>query len=324
VLAKPVLTVAVAAPDTICAGGTSTITGNLTGGAGTPTYQWQYKNGGTWENVTSGTPSGALYTDADTPLLTVSNITATGEYEYRLSVTMSGSGCAAVSDSTVLTVLAKPTLSAAVATKDTICAGGTSILTSNLTGGVGTPTFQWQYKNGGTWENVEGITPANATYSNANTEILTVTGITATGNHAYHLSVVMTGSGCSAVSDSAIVTVNPLPPLPTIDAPVCDPPPLLVGGPQTATITINAPVGGPYKYALAGGTENRPLQTSPVFVAVPNGSYTITVKDTITTCTENSAISINCNCPNQPVLVLETKDTATCAKNTITIGGNYN
>jgi len=238
---------------------------------------------------------------------------------------MTGSGCDAVSDSAVLTVLAKPALTAAVAVNDTICAGGTSILTSNLTGGTGTPTFQWQYKNSGIWTNVAGVTPLSASYSNANTEILTVTGITATGNHEYHLSVIMTGSGCSAVSDSAIVTVNPLPPTPTINAPVCDPPPLLVGDPQTATITINAPVGGPYKYALAGGTENRPFQASPVFVAVPNGYYTITVKDTTTNCTEtNATILINCNCPDPPELVLETKDTATCAKNTITIGGNYN
>jgi len=50
-------------------------------------YQWQYNNSGTWNNVINGTPIGASYTGQTTNSMAVSGITSTGIYQYRCYVT---------------------------------------------------------------------------------------------------------------------------------------------------------------------------------------------------------------------------------------------
>ena len=53
--------------------------------------------------------------------------------------------------------------------------------------GAGLITYQWQYLLGETWYNVTNNYPSGATYSNAQTQNLSISGITATGNHSYRV-----------------------------------------------------------------------------------------------------------------------------------------
>jgi hypothetical protein len=67
------------------------------------TYQWQYNNGGNWTSVVNGTPSGAIYTNANTSTVSISGITATGNYQYRCVVS-GNCNPSATSGNAILTV----------------------------------------------------------------------------------------------------------------------------------------------------------------------------------------------------------------------------
>ncbi|HLP22237.1 MAG TPA: hypothetical protein VK174_18105, partial [Chitinophagales bacterium] len=78
----------------ICLGGSSSFSSTTSNGI-TPTYQWQYSStlAGTYTSVADGTPAGAVYTGNTGTTLSVSGITATGTYYYRMAVTDAGNGC---------------------------------------------------------------------------------------------------------------------------------------------------------------------------------------------------------------------------------------
>jgi subtilisin family serine protease len=154
---NPVLTATISAggPTTFCAGGSviltsSSATGNV------------WSNGATTQSI---------------------NVSTAGNYNVTVT---NGNGCSATSNSTLVTVNAlpaTPTISASGST--TFCAGGSVILTSSsATGNV--------WSNGATTQSINVSTAGN--YS------VTVTN----------------GNGCSATSNSTLVTVNALPATPTI------------------------------------------------------------------------------------------------------------
>jgi len=211
VVAAPTVGTQPSTPATICVGGTSanmTVAGS--GGTGTFSYQWQYNNGGTWGNVSNGTPAGSTYTGGSTATFSVAGISTAGTYQYRCMISQSGSGCATLSSNTVnVTVVADPSLSAATRTNSVICAGGSSVFSSTLSNGTGTVGYQWQYSaDNTTWSNVVAGTPAGATYTNQTTTSMTIGGISATGTYYYRLSATSTGSGCTTPVYSASATLQ--------------------------------------------------------------------------------------------------------------------
>jgi protocatechuate 3,4-dioxygenase beta subunit len=145
----PTVTVsAVANP--VCAGGVSQMSGTVTGGFGTNTYQWQNYNGTIWVNVGSNNANYAV----SLPV---------GTHEYRLIVTQS-SGCVTISASYFMVVNPDATVTA-TADNPSICIGGTAIVTANVTGGTPNITYQWQSGtgSGGPWTNISGAT--SSTYA---------------------------------------------------------------------------------------------------------------------------------------------------------------
>lgn len=77
--------------------------GNLTITAtSASSYQWQYKNGASWGNVTNGVPAGSSYTNQTTSNMTVAGIGAIGNYQYRCNVIGS---CTITSNPCTLTVI---------------------------------------------------------------------------------------------------------------------------------------------------------------------------------------------------------------------------
>ena len=142
VVEDPVVTVTADDLD-ICAGGTAMFSATVTGGAGTTLYQWQFNNGGTWEDISGATSS--TYSIA---------LLNTGTYEYRVNVSQN-SGCQTTSDPVSVTVVDDPTVSLSADDLD-ICEGGSSTITASVSGGSGISTYQWQFNNSGTWQNISG------------------------------------------------------------------------------------------------------------------------------------------------------------------------
>ena len=151
-------TVSVApAGQTVCIGGSATLTATVVSGSGNFLYQWQESpDGSSWQNVASGgnavtynPPTGAL----------------TSTY-YRVVVNDIGSGCAsAYSVPVYVNIHEQPTVSIAV-NNPIICIGGSSTISSTITNGSGTYTYQWQQSNNGPsgWSNV-AANGTNATYN---------------------------------------------------------------------------------------------------------------------------------------------------------------
>ncbi|MBK7807565.1 MAG: carbohydrate binding domain-containing protein [Saprospiraceae bacterium] len=172
---------------TICSGGVLTMSVAATGGTPGLTYQWQSSpNGTTWTNI-----SGATGTSYTTPALTSTT-------HYRVLVDASGVGCGqAVSNVAIVTVVAQHTVS--VSAGVTICTGGTATVSSVVSGGTGTITYQWQSSpDGATWTNISGATSASYT-----TPVLTTT-------TRYRVIATRSGNNCGSVTSGAnIVTVTP-------------------------------------------------------------------------------------------------------------------
>ena len=133
------------------------------------TYQWRL-NG---VNLVDG----ANVAGSTTATLSLSNLTSANTVAAASGYDCVVSGaapCAAVTSTRVaLTVNTIATISGQPANQTT-CAGTAKTFSVTLSAGT-TPTYQWQYFNGATWNNVVTGTPANITYSNATTATLTVT-----------------------------------------------------------------------------------------------------------------------------------------------------
>jgi copper chaperone CopZ len=104
----PVNIVTQAVNSTICSNNGNTSFTIVANGSAPYTYQWQYKNGNNWINVTNGSPSGAIYTNETTANLGISAINITGAYQYRCSVTNCGGLYNTISNPVTLTVDALP------------------------------------------------------------------------------------------------------------------------------------------------------------------------------------------------------------------------
>ncbi len=194
---------------TICVGGTTNLTIAAAGGTPSRSYQWQYDTGGgSWANVTNGTPAGATYTILSSGTqLRVASISAIGAYSYRCIVSSTGLGCNdATSNNVNVTVVADPVLTDPTYTRANVCAGGSTVVSSTISGGTGVATYRWQYYNGTTWGNTVNGTPAGASYSGQTSLSMTISGITLAGTHQYRLTTTNT-SGCDYNSSGASFTV---------------------------------------------------------------------------------------------------------------------
>src|SRR5690606_16891066 len=114
------------------------LTANVTGGAGTASFQWQRFISGSWQNI-GGANTNPYITDA----------LSTGSHQFRVVVTQNA-GCESSSNGVTISVLDGPAADISGSDNGQICAGGTVLLTANVTGGAGTPNFQWQFNSGGT------------------------------------------------------------------------------------------------------------------------------------------------------------------------------
>ncbi|MBK9983126.1 MAG: hypothetical protein IPP15_12015, partial [Saprospiraceae bacterium] len=167
----------------ICDGGTTTLHSEVIGGAGGNNYQWQQLIAGLWVNITN----------ANSPDYTT-NILAEGSYTYRVVVTQDA-GCQGVSSGQEILVNADPQVYDN-ADDNEICDGGTTTLHSEVIGGAGGNSYQWQQLISGSWINI-----LNANNPDYTTDILNV------GSYEYRV-IVTQDAGCDGFSDGEVIIVN--------------------------------------------------------------------------------------------------------------------
>ncbi len=192
-------------PTPICAGGTTdNMSVVVSGGTGSFSYQWQYFNGSSWQNVSNGTPSGASYSGSTGNSFSVSGISTQGSYDYRCIISQAGSGCDDLTTNTV-TVVVHPDPDVSISGATTICSGGSASLSSTANNGTGSETYQWQDSpDGSSWSDISGAT--DDTYQANNL----------TSTTYFRVQYGTGGSGCNtATSNVVIVTVVNDPAAPT-------------------------------------------------------------------------------------------------------------
>jgi hypothetical protein len=186
---------------TICVGGTFSPSLNATGGVSGLTYQWQYatSSGGTFNNVSNGTPSNSAYTNQTTNSMSVTGNIATGSgHWYRCLVSDAGNGCTQATSSAVqLTIVADPgTTNPSVVNQ---CVGGNTQMT--VTGSGGTPSLNYQWYSNSSNSNSGGTLISSAT-SNSYTSPSSSAGTT-----YYYCSVSASGSGCTNATSNAVAAI---------------------------------------------------------------------------------------------------------------------
>ncbi|MEI7664290.1 MAG: hypothetical protein WCK34_18930, partial [Bacteroidota bacterium] len=241
VIPDPAITTQPTTPSDICVGGTTAdMTIAASGGTPSLSYHWQYYNGSTWNNVVNGTPAGSVYSGSTGTTFSVSGISTAGAYQYQCVVTASGDGCnPATSNPVTVTVVPDPTLTTPVFTNNIICIGGSTNVSSTISGGTGIPTYQWQYYNGSSWNSVVNGTPAGTTYTNETTLTMTIAGATAAGSYQYRLTT-NNSLGCDKNSAGTSYTVVGDPGITTQPS---SPSAICVGG--TAGMSVVATGGTP-------------------------------------------------------------------------------
>jgi trimeric autotransporter adhesin len=181
----------------------------------------------------------------------------------------------------------------------TFCATGGGTITATGYSVGASSTYNWvQSTNGGaTWTAITGANnPASYTISPA---VTTTT--------LYKLAV-----GCAANSsfDSSTVVTITINPLPTISISPAGPVNICAPATQLLTATSSAATPG-YQWRLNGG--NIPGEINATYTATASGSYSVTVTDGVTTCSNTSA-AVVVNIETAPTAPLVTPATATiCA-----------
>lgn len=163
-----------------------------------------------------------------------------------------------------------PTVTSALSTGDTsmeMCEGATTypVLTSNLSTGYSTPSYQWQVStdNGTTWTDVTGATSATYTIQTA----LTV------GSYLYRLTVAngnnISSPSCRVASNLISIIVNEQP-VASSNKPTC----------QGTTLELYSTGSANYTYSWTGPNGFTSLAQNPVIpniTAANNGVYYLTV-----------------------------------------------
>ena len=232
--------------------------------AGTTTFSSNGDAGGSW---TSGSTGIATVVAGTGVISGVSTGTSTITY----TVTGNG-GCSNATATKTVTIDAVPSITVQPGAGN-ICVGGTYSPSITATGGTSL-TYQWKYctTSGGSYNNVANSTPSNATYSNATSNTLSVSGNIAAGSGYYYKCLVSdAGSGCSSVTSSyGQLTVNAVPSIsvqPTSSS-------ISIGGTYSPSITATGGTSLTYqwKYSSDNGSYSNVSSNTPSNSTYSNGT----------------------------------------------------
>nr|WP_121271883.1 MBG domain-containing protein [Pedobacter schmidteae] len=157
-----------------------------------------------------------------------------------------------------------------------ICLNGNTTFTSNASGATG---FQWQVNTGGGFTDITN----GGVYSNATTNVLTITGVTGTmSGYQYRCKAINGVSSCFATSNNATLNVSNMSSSSITKTDVsCN-----GGNNGTATVSATGGIGSyTYSWSPSGGT-------AATATGLTVGTYTCTITDAIL-CQTTRSITIN-------------------------------
>lgn len=224
VLVQPDAIVSIAPlTNSLCVGGSVTLTATVTGGSSAYTLQWQSSpNGTAWSNI-----AGQNGTTYNPPTGTA------GTNFYRVVITDNLSDCSDPVSQSAQVVVAPDIVIAAQPNNVNECIGGTSTMTVTITGGSGTITYQWQQSTnaGGPWSNATGTGATTATYTPEST---------IAGTTYYRVLINASDNGCDqAVSNNGIAIISPDLTITTQPSNITE----CVGGTNTMTVAVTGGSG---------------------------------------------------------------------------------
>jgi hypothetical protein len=199
----PTISTQPTAQQSICIGGSITaLNVNYIAGTGTATYQW-------YSNTTNSTSGGTAIAGAISSSYIPPAYTTVGTYYYYVAITLSGSSCVQlVSNLAEVNVVADPVISSSALATQTQCQNTTATnLTVQVTGGMGTISYQW-YSNT-TNSTTGGVLISGATASSYSPSTAMV------GTQYYYVVVTQNFSGCSVTSAVSTVIVVSTPSITT-------------------------------------------------------------------------------------------------------------
>jgi gliding motility-associated-like protein len=169
------------------------------GGLGTFLYQW-YSN-------TSNNTNGTIINGANSSTYSPSTSVVGTTYYYCI-ITQVASGCSVTSSISRVNVLAQPSVVNQPVASQSICVGGSlSSLSTSVTGGVGTPTYQWFSSSTNAYTGTAISNATSNTYSPSNAAI---------GTTYYYCLVSYSQGSCNSVNTSiSTVSVYGLPSITT-------------------------------------------------------------------------------------------------------------
>ncbi len=142
---------------TLCVGGTVTLSVIPGNGAGTPTYQWYY-NGSTNSNI-GGTPIANSNSDSYMP----SSFATAGTYYYYVTIQYSGNGCNLITSSVAqIIVVPDPVITQQPIASQIICKDALSLKVT-ATGGYVNGSYLYQWYSNNTNSNSGGVLIAGET-----------------------------------------------------------------------------------------------------------------------------------------------------------------
>ena len=278
----------------LCPGGTTALNSVVSGGSGAYTYAWS----GTSGDAGSGTIAAASSAS------TTATPTTAGAHIYSLSVSTTG-GCAAVVNTTTVTVSSLPVASITSAIPGILCAG-TATITPNYTLGAGSvANYVWTSSDGSLSTTAAGFVVA-----------------TPTATTTYSVTVNTTGSACIGTSAAVTtVTVNPQPSATVTPSSLY----LCTGSVENLTSSVTGGVGTPtYTWSgpgITGTTATGATATYSLAPSASTGSYSLAVSYSVSTgCVTAAATtaSVNITAPGS-VTSLTPSSTALCSGGTLTL-----
>jgi len=259
---------------------------NITGGSRYYFYNW---------NVTSITDITAAYNWQWSPGGALNqnpfNVTPGSTQNYTVTATDPGTGCSATSGTVTVTVA--PVNGAPTATATTLCAGGSTTISANATGG-GPFTYLW--------DDPAASTTASITVSPTTTTTYSV--------------IVKDFCNNSTLPIPITITVNPLP-----TATIAEAGPITLCSPASQVLTAGTNAGSAtYQWTLNGVNISGATAATYTVNTVSTGTYRVIVTNTATGCISAPSAGVVVTINPQPAAVTVTPATVTiCAGDNTTL-----